>query len=119
MIQTLNIDYTDKGELSGPGSDFEQDSEKDRNKLEKKMDNIKDRYVCMYVCMYVFSWFFNYKWDVNNYGLKTTGLMDPGGNYPSTLNNTRLYPSMCTLIDFSNFSAITHYFRDTVLNCLI
>ena len=50
MIQTLNIDYTDKGELSGPGSDFEQDSEKDRNKLEKKMDNIKDRYVCFKIC---------------------------------------------------------------------
>ena len=54
----------------------------------------------MYVCMYVFSWFFNYKWDVNNYGLKTTGLMDPGGNYPSTLNNTRLYPSMLVLFHF-------------------
>ena len=26
---------------------------------------------------------------------------------------------MLTLIDFRNFSAITHYFGDTILNCLI
>ena len=62
----------------------------------------------MYVCMYIFSWLYNYKWDLNNYGLKTTGLMDPGGNYPSTLNNkTRLYPRM---------SVLFHFFMDIIVD---
>ena len=62
----------------------------------------------MYVCMYVFSWFFNYKWDLNNYGLKTTGLMDPGGNYPSTLNNTR--DSFTLACWFFSISSLTYLF---------
>ena len=50
-------------------------------------------YVCMYVC--IFSWLYSYKSELDINGITTTdGLMDPVGNYPSTRNSTRFYPSM-------------------------